>query len=377
MVRRLQKGRSMGTKSRGNKLLRVFTGVAVGAVTLACMRTVPAMAAEADHVIRLNVGAAEVLEGFEEIATDSSAHEIVQKEDIVEEDSEEADLKSGLVMADVTNSLNVRAEASEEAEKVGLLYADCGGEILATTEGWTKIKSGNLVGWASNDYLLFGEDAREMAESVGRTIATVNTDALRVRKEPDAESGVWGLVKRNDTIEALVDETTDEWVAIEFEGEVGYISADYVETEFLVDYGETYEEIKERERKEQEEKAKLIANLGAVAVGTTDDVLLAALVYCEAGNQSYEGKLAVAAVVMNRVRSSAYPNTIGGVIYASGQFTPAGNGKVEACVARGVDASCLQAAQEAIAGKTNVGTATHFKRAGKHDGYVLGDHVFW
>ena len=362
----------MGTNSRKNKLLSVLARVTAGAMALTLMGQVPAMAASDDNVIRLNVGAAEILEGFEEIAVENSGQES-SGEDSAEEDTQ----KSGLVMADVTNSLNVRAEASEEAEKVGLLYADCGGEILETTEGWTKIKSGNLVGWASNDYLLFGEEALELAESVGRTIATVNADALRVRKEPDADAGVYGLVKKDDTMEAVVEETTDDWVAIEFEGDLGYVSAEYVDTEFLVDFGETYDEIKEREKREREEKAKLIANLGAVAVGTTDDVLLGALVQCEAGNQSYEGKLAVAAVVMNRVRSGAYPNTIGGVIYASGQFTPAGNGKVEQRLQLGVDPSCLQAAQEAIAGKTNVGTATHFRRAGNHEGFVLGDHVFW
>lgn len=362
----------MGTSST-KRLLRVFTRVAMGVVSLTFMGSIPAMASSADNIIELNVGAAEVLEGFEEIATAlPTDHDRGS-----EEDSEEDEPKSSLVMADVVNSLNVRAEASEEAEKVGLLYADCGGEILERTEGWTKIKSGNLVGWASNEYLLFDEEALELAESVGRTMAKVNTDALRVRKEPSEDAGVWGLVKRNDTWEALIEETSDEWVAIEFEGELGYISAEYVSTEFLVDNGETYEEIKERERREQEEKAKLIANYGAVAVGSTDDVLLGALVQCEAGNQSYEGKLAVAAVVMNRVRSGAYPNTIGGVIYASGQFTPAGNGKVQQRMALGVSESCLQAAREAINGATNVGGATHFRRAGYHEGFVIGDHVFW
>ncbi len=361
----------MGKNSRKRSLLRVLTRVVMGVGALTMMGSVPAMASNADNVIELNVGAAEVLEGFEEIATAPSS------EYTSEEDSEEDEPESSLVMADVKNSLNVRAEASEESEKVGLMYADCGGEILERTEGWTKIKSGNLVGWASNDYLLFGEEAMEMAESVGRTIATVNADALRVRKEPSEEAGIWGLVQKNDAMEAVVEETTDDWLAIEFEGELGYISAEYVTTEFLVDNGERYEEIKEREKREQEEKAKLIANLGAVAVGTTDDVLLGALVQCEAGNQCYEGKLAVAAVVMNRVRSGAYPNTIGGVIYASGQFTPAGNGKVQQRLELGVDPSCLQAAQEAINGATNVGTATHFRRAGNHEGLVIQDHVFW
>lgn len=358
----------MGKGSRKRSLLRMFTRVITGVCICTVVKGMPVMA-HSGH-IEINAGAAEVLEGFEELVTDSG-----HGDPGAEDDGDEQ--KSNLVMANVRNSLNVRAEASEESEKIGLLYADCGGEILDRTEGWTKIKSGNLVGWASNDYLLFEEDALELANSVGRTIATVNADALRVRKEPSEEAGVWGLVKKDEMIEALMDESVEGWLAIEFEGELGYISSEYVTTEFQVDSGETYEEIKERERKEQEEKAKLIANLGAVAVGTTDDVLLAALVQCEAGNQPYEGQLAVAAVVMNRVRSGAYPNTIGGVIYASGQFTPAGSGKVEQRIQLGVKDSCLQAAREAINGATNVGTATHFRRAGKHDGFVIQDHVFW
>ena len=80
---------------------------------------------------------------------------------------------------------------------------------------------------------------------------------------------------------------------------------------------------------------------------------------------------------MNRVRSGAYPDTIFGVIYASGQFTPALNGKVAKVYAGNVSESCLQAAQAAINGETNVGEATHFKRVGLHDGYVIGNHVFW
>lgn len=362
----------MRAESRKKRLLRFLSGVSASIIVANLVGGVPAYAAGIDSLADLNVGAAEVLDNFDEFVTEGSG-----LEDAEEKSEDTHKRKSGLVMADVQNSLNVRLEPNQESEKLGLMYADCGGEILDSVEGWTKIKSGNLVGWCSNDYLLFDEEAEELAEAVGVTTATVETDALRVRKEPNEESGVYGLVKLGDEIEAINDETTDEWVAIEFEGNVGYISGEYVSVEFSVDTGETWDEIKEREKREREEKAKLIANLGAVAVGTTDDVLLAALVQCEAGNQPYEGKLAVAAVVMNRVRSAAYPNTIASVIYASGQFTPAGNGKVEAQLARGVDPSCLQAAREAINGATNVGTATHFRRVGKHDGIIIGDHVFW
>ena len=87
--------------------------------------------------------------------------------------------------------------------------------------------------------------------------------------------------------------------------------------------------------------------------------------------------LAVGACVMNRVRSGAYPNSIYSVIYASGQFTPALNGKVAAVYNTKVYDSCIAAAQAAINGQTNIGTATHFRRAGSHEGIVVGGNVFW
>ena len=108
-------------------------------------------------------------------------------------------------------------------------------------------------------------------------------------------------------------------------------------------------------------------------------MLLAALIQCEAGGESYEGQLAVGAVVMNRVRSGAYPDNVYGVIYASGQFTPALNGKVDQVYLSGrIRESCIKAAEEAIAGNTNVGAACHFRRDnGTRDGVVIGHQVFF
>ena len=133
----------------------------------------------------------------------------------------------------------------------------------------------------------------------------------------------------------------------------------------------------QKQKKEKAAQAEKEANKAA-ALAADDSVLLAALIQCEAGEEPYEGQVAVGAVVMNRVRSGAYPNTVKGVIYASGQFTPAGSGQVGRVVASGkIKASCLQAAQEAMAGSTPVGTATHFRRAGSREGIVIGHHVFW
>ena len=245
-------------------------------------------------------------------------------------ENEKARMEKELAMANVQNALNIRAEADEKSEKVGYLYKDCGGTILERKDGWTRIKSGNVIGWAKDEYLLFGE---------------------------------------------FIDEVNNSWISVDYNDEVGYVNTDFINVKFHIDEGETMEVIKVREQEEAERKRK--ANRGAVSADADEVRLLGALIYCEAGNQPYEGKLGVGAVVMNRVRSGAYPNTIHAVIYASGQFTPAMTGKVARAYEGNVPESCLQAAQAAINGETTIGDATHFRRAGKREGYVIGDHVFW
>lgn len=289
---------------------------------------------------------------------------------------EEKKTQSNLVMADVQNALNVRSEANEESEKVGVLYRDCGGKVLERKDGWTKLQSGDLIGWASDDYLLFEEDAEALAEEVGNLIVTIETDALRIRKEPSTEAGVFALMAQDDELD-VIEVIDKDWISVEYDDNIGYVSSEFVNMDFHIDEGETVAAIKAREKAEAEAKAKLTANQGAVVAGADDTRLLGALIYCESGNQTYEGQLAVGAAVMNRVRSGAYPNSISGVIYASGQFPPALNGKVARAYERNVPESCLQAAAEAINGASNIGTATHFKRVGAHEGVVIGDHVFW
>ena len=283
--------------------------------------------------------------------------------------------ESTLVMANVKSALNVRSEASEDADKVGKLYKDCGGTILERRDGWTKLQSGNIVGWASDQYLLFGEDAVSLANDVGRAVATVDTEAVRVRREPGTESDVLGNLPRGEIVEVL-GENQDGWVCVDYDGEDGWVFSDYVSLDFLIDAGETMDEIKAREEAERE--AKRHVNYGQYTTDAVTTLLLAALIYCEAGGESYEGQLAVGAVVMNRVRSSAYPDSIHGVIYASGQFTPALNGKVNKVYESGkIRESCVRAAEEAISGVSNVGDMTHFRRNNGRDGIVIGNHVFY
>lgn len=112
-----------------------------------------------------------------------------------------------------------------------------------------------------------------------------------------------------------------------------------------------------------------------VTATASDQTLLAAIIFCEAGNQPYEGQVAVGAVILNRVRSSVYPNSIAEVIYQSGQFGPAMSGWLDSVLASGgYTATAMQAAADALAGSNPIGDCLYFG-CGNY-GIQIGDHFF-
>ena len=122
------------------------------------------------------------------------------------------------------------------------------------------------------------------------------------------------------------------------------------------------------------------ASTGSEETVTTADSsdlnLLAAIIYCEAGNQSREGKVAVGAVVLNRVASASFPNSISEVVYQAGQFTPAYSGALASALASGVPSDCVEAAQAALNGENPVGGALYFN-TGSGTGVKIGAHQFY
>ena len=92
---------------------------------------------------------------------------------------------------------------------------------------------------------------------------------------------------------------------------------------------------------------------------------------------AYEGKLAVGSVVMNRVKSSYFPNTISGVIYQKGQFSPVASGRYAYRLQAGVNSECLQAAQEVLDGKITLNCLFFRTNNGIVTGTVIGNHVFY
>lgn len=113
---------------------------------------------------------------------------------------------------------------------------------------------------------------------------------------------------------------------------------------------------------------------------TAEDVaMLAAIIECEAGNQSYEGKCAVGSVVINRVADPRFANSISGVIYAPYQFSPVASGRFAIVLARGANAACTQTAVDVLNGYININALYFHVYDSSVDvgGTVIGDHVFY
>lgn len=132
----------------------------------------------------------------------------------------------------------------------------------------------------------------------------------------------------------------------------------------------------ERIAAEQSEAQRKAEEEAAVAqLQEADKELLASIIFCEAGNQPYEGQVAVGAVIMNRVKSAVYPNSISEVVYQSGQFGPAMTGWLDSVrYSAGYTPSAMQAAIDALSGSNPIGDCLYFDQGGM--GYQLGDHYF-
>lgn len=111
-----------------------------------------------------------------------------------------------------------------------------------------------------------------------------------------------------------------------------------------------------------------------------DLLLLAGIINTEALPTSYPGMIAVGSVVMNRIESPKFPNTLAGVIYQKKQFSPAESGRLAACLAKGPDQVAIDAARDVLNGKRNVNyIGFHYAPyAEEHGitGVIIGDNLF-
>lgn len=300
--------------------------------------------------------------------------------------------------------LNIRNEASSDSEIVGKLYPGAAGEIVEESGDWTKITSGSVTGWVSNEFLVKRIDAQNSESEYGVPSAKIDAEGLRVRASASTEAKVLGSVDVGKSYKVL--SMADGWLEISFEGNSGFISSEFATVEYSFGKAISIEEERaakaEQERIEAEKKAaaekaaaekKAADDAKKVTIATTsgsgvslseaDIILMGAVIQNEAGGSSYENMLAVANVILNRVKSGKWGSSVTSVIYAKGQFSGSANGKIDSIVAAGPRSACIQAARDAAAGTNNIGNIMFFcsSKIMDPDSYssytVIGDNCFY
>lgn len=218
--------------------------------------------------------------------------------------------------------------------------------------------------YQENRVLIEEQEARLQQEKI-------ELDNLKVAAEAE-KSKVSGLISQtSNSMSATEDQIAEaERKAKEYEEELKKAEEDL---EAL------YKQLAEELALSQAAAGAAWRDISQVSFADGDRKLLANLIYCEAGAEPDEGKLAVGAVVINRVLSSKFPDTVVGVIYQSKQFSPVGSGRLDLYLS--VDkatASCYQAADQAMAGVTNVGSCLFFRTPIPGlTGINIGGHVFY
>ncbi len=310
--------------------------------------------------------------------------------------------------ANVQTYGNIRREPSLEAEIVGVILPGCQADVVEKEGDWTRIRSGNVEGYIRTDLLVFGEEARVHYKNVYGFDGTVTADVLNVRAEASTESQILDQELEGDPVRIL--EKNQDWYKIQHDGQEAYLFAEYVELGDISHKAMTAEEYQQKLAEEEAarqaaeaaeaeaarqaaeaaeaEAARQAAEEAAaqaeeteaasqnVSVSSSELDLLAALIQCEAGGESRTGKVAVGAVVLNRVASPSFPNTITEVIYQSGQFTPAYSGALASVLATGARSDCYEAAQAALNGENPVGSCLYFN-SGYGQGIQIGYQHFY
>lgn len=268
--------------------------------------------------------------------------------------------------ANVESYAVIRAEASSDSEQTGVLLPGRAVTVEGQEGDWSRVSSDGVEGYIRSDLLVFGEEARVHYQNVCGFTGTVTASSLRVRTQPSLEAETIGSLGNNRQVKVLGAE--GEWYQVSYNGSSAYVYSDYVSLENAVQGAMTVDEY-------QESQSQAVSG-SAVSADSGDLAMLAALIECEAGGESYTGKVAVGAVVLNRVRSGSFPNDIAGVIYQSGQFSPVSSGKFQSVLSRGARSDCYEAAAAALAGENPVGNCLYFN-SGSGRGIQIGNQHFY
>lgn len=303
------------------------------------MMAVPAMAADVTEDDQ-NI---EVVQEAEQTVDEADVQDEseVQEETEVQEEAQAEDAQdsswSDKVAANVLTYANIREGADVSSQCIGRLPSGAVATIVGNDEGWLQVTSGEVNGYIREDLVVSGDEARNLYEAMYGA-GDISAEAVTVDAEAEA-------------------------AAAEAAAQASQVSAEAVQPE-------------QGQAAEETEADSSQAAAQEVSVSTSDLDLMAAIIECEAGGESYEGKVGVGAVIMNRIRSGEFPNTLSEVIYQSGQFEPTWTGKLSNVLSRGASEACYAAAQDVFAGANTIGDRLFF-HAGGGSGLTIGNQTFY
>ncbi len=332
-------------------------------------------------------------------------------------------MASGIGVIDAKDMLDIHAEANTASAVIGQVMEDGHVAILAKYNDWVQIQAGEIAGWVPAENLVETEISNEEAVAANeqviaeRTGATASEDEFFAEEEVQQDETAALQAEASEAAQNEIEEVQTAEEAAQLEAEAQAKAAEEAarleaeaqakaaaeEAARLEAEAQAKAAAEEAARLEAEAQAKAAAEEAArleaeaqakaaeaqqaalaaqaaqtAAVSAEELKLLANIIYCEAGSESYVGKVAVGNVIMNRVKSASQPNTITEVVYAKGQFSPVRNGSLQRALSSDkADAACYQAAIEALAGAQPVGGKLFFRRNNGRSGQVIGHHVFY
>ncbi len=309
-------------------------------------------------------------------------------------------MASGIGVIDAKDMLDIHAEANTASAVIGQVMEDGHVAILAKYNDWVQIQAGEIAGWVPAENLVETEISNEEAVAANeqviaeRTGETASEDEFFAEEEVQQDETAALQAEASEAAQNEIEEVqaAEEAARIEAEAQAKAAAEKAAQLEAEAQAKAAAEEAARIEAEAQAKAAEEAARLEAeaqqaalaaqaaqtAAISAEELKLLANIIYCEAGSESYVGKVAVGNVIMNRVKSASQPNTITEVVYAKGQFSPVRNGSLQRALSSDkADAACYQAAIEALAGAQPVGGKLFFRRNNGRSGQVIGHHVFY
>ena len=293
-------------------------------------------------------------------------------------------MASGIGVIDAKDMLDIHAEANRASAVVGQVMEDGHVAILAKYNDWVQIQAGEIAGWVPAENLVETEISNEEAVAANeqviaeRTGATASEDEFFAEEEVQQDETAALQAEASKAAQNEIEEVQAAEEAAQLEAEAQAKAAAEEAARIEAEAQAKAAEEAARIAAEAQQAALAAQAAQTAAISAEELKLLANIIYCEAGSESYVGKVAVGNVIMNRVKSASQPNTITEVVYAKGQFSPVRNGSLQRALSSDkADAACYQAAIEALAGAQPVGGKLFFRRNNGRSGQVIGHHVFY